>query len=94
MQLGIQILSHSVSHDKISVSPNGGSLELKLYTRPAHQQGNRGGQVLPEEAGPYNGGKFIETPTLTSQSPHRNMPPTLSCHRAWAMGRGRGRTRV
>jgi len=94
MQLGNQMLSHSVSHDKISVSPTGGSIELKPSTRSAHQQGNRGGHVPLEEAGPYNGGKLIETPTLTSQSPHRNTPPNLSCHRGRAMGRGRGRTRV
>jgi len=96
MQLGNQMLSHAVSLDKISVSATGGSIiRLKPSTRSAHQQCNRGGgYVPPEEAGPHNVGKFIETPTLSSQSPHRNTPQTLSCQRGWAIGRGRGRTRV
>jgi len=68
------------------VSPIGGSIELKPPTKSAHQQDNRGGHVPPEEAEPYNGGKFIETPNLTSQSPYRNTPPTLSCQRSWAIG--------
>jgi len=93
-QLGNKLYSHSVNLSKISVSPTGGNIELKPLSRSAHQQGNRGGHVPPEEAEPYNGGKFIETPNLTSQSPHRNTPPTLSCQRSWAIGRGRGRTRV
>jgi len=93
-QLGIQMFPHSVSHGKSIVLPTGGSIELNPSTRSAHQQGNRGGHLPPEETEPYNGGNFIETPTLMSQSPHRNTPPTLSCHRGWAMGKGRGRTRV
>jgi len=95
-QLGIQMLSHSVSHDNILVSPTGGSIELKPSIRSAHQQGSQGGggHVPPEEAELYNGGKFIETPNITSQSPHRSTPPILSCQRSWAIGRGRGRTRV
>jgi len=38
--------------------------------------------------------KFIDTPNLTSPTPLRNTPPTLTCQRSWAMGRGRGMTRV
>jgi len=86
----IQMLLHSVSHDKMTVSPTGGSIKQ-------------------EKAELYNRGKFLETPTLTSQSLHRNTPPTLSCQRGLArwqekvggvfritnvIGRGRGRTRV
>jgi len=57
-------------------------------TRSAHYKGNRVGHVPPEEAESCKGGKFIDTPTFTT--PQRNTPPTLSCHRGWAMGRGCG----
>jgi len=78
-QMGIQMFPHSVNHGKSIVLPTGGSIELNPPTRSAHQQGTRGGHVPPEEAEPYNGCQFIVTPTLTSQTPHRNTPPTLSC---------------
>jgi len=93
-QPGDKMYSHFVNLDINLVSPTGGNIKLKPPTKSAHQQGNRGGHVPPEKAEPYNGRKFIETPNLTSQSPHRNTPPTLSCQRSWVMGRGRGRTRV
>jgi len=95
------MFTHSVNLDKILVSPTEDNIELKLPSRSAHQQGNRGGHVPPEEAEPYNGWKFIETPNLTSQSPHRNThrktphrKPIHSCQRSWAIDRGRGRMRV
>jgi len=44
--------------------------------------------VPSEEAESCKGGKFLETSIHTT--PRRNAPPTLSCHRGWAMGRGRG----
>jgi len=94
IQLGNKMYSHSTDLEKVSVSHTEGSIELKPPLRSAHQQGNRGGHVPPEEAKPYNGGKFIETSNLTSQSPRRNTPPTLSCQRSWVIGRGRGWTRV
>jgi len=71
-----------------------GNIALAASSRSAHQQGNREGHFPSEEAGPCNGGKFIETPNLTSQFPHRNTPPILSCQRSRAMGRGRGVMRV
>jgi len=85
-QSGINTCPHSVNTGQIlipaviigSITP----------TRWAHYKGNRGGHVQPEEAGSVKGGQFIKTPTLTS--PQINTPPTLSCHRGWAMGRGRG----
>jgi len=76
------------------VSATGGNIALAASSRSAHQQGNREGHVPSEEAGSYYGGKFIETPNLKSQSPHRNTPPTLTCQRSCTMGRGRGVTRV
>jgi len=74
--------------------PRKGVNEFNAPTRSAHQKGNRGGHILPEEAGSVIMGKFLKTPTPMSQPPHRNTPPTLSYHRGWAMGRGRGGTRV
>jgi len=51
--------------------------------------GNPVGHVPSEEAGSCKGGgEFLETPIHTT--PQRNTPPTLSSHRGWAMGRGRG----
>jgi len=94
-QLGDKKYAPSVKLSKISVAcTTGGNIALAASSRSAHQQGNREGHVPSEEAEPYNGGKCIETPNLTSQSPRRNTPPTLSCQRSWAVGRGRGRTRV
>jgi len=86
-QLGDKKYAQSVKPSKISVaSTTGGNIALATRSRSAHQQGNREGHVPSEEAEPYNGGKFIETPNLTSQSPHRNTPPTFSCQRSWAIG--------
>jgi len=93
-QLGYTMFSNSVNLDKISVSTTEGNIELKPPSKSAPQQGNQRGHVPPVESEPYNGGEFIETPNLTSQSPHRNTPPTLFCQSSWAIGRGRGRRRV
>jgi len=71
--------------------------------RSAHQPSNQGCHVSPEEAGPFKGGKVLETPNLTprNQYPLRHTPPSFltqhpTPHRyGWAMGRGGGsRTRV
>jgi len=43
--------------------PIKGKFELYAPTRSAHQQGNRGGHVPPEEAGSVKMGEFLETPT-------------------------------
>jgi len=93
-QLGDKKYTPSVKLSKLSVAcTTRGNIALPTSSRSAHQQGSRMGRVPSEKAGSYNGGKFIETPNLKSQSPHRNTPPTLSCQRSWAIGRGRGRTR-
>jgi len=63
--LGTSVYSHFAGHEKYVAIPIGGKVELNPFTRSAHQQGNRGSHVPPEEAEPYNGGKFIETPNPT-----------------------------
>jgi len=72
----------------------GGNVALATSSRSAHKQGNQGCHDTPEEAGSFKGGKSIETPNLTSPNPLRNTRPSLTPQRNWAMGRGRGRTRV
>jgi len=85
----------SVKHSQLSVTCiTGGNIALAASSRSAHTQGNRVYHATSEEAGAFNGGKFIETPNLTSPTPLRNTPPTLTCQRSWVMGRRRGRTRV
>jgi len=85
----------SVEQSKTSVTcATGGNIEYTLSLRSAHNQGNQGCHVTPEEAGSFKGGIFIETPNLTSQLSLRNTPPSLTPQRSWALGRGRGRTRV
>jgi len=84
-QLGVNVCRHSVyphqdqPHAKVRSTPS---------TRSAYYPGNRGGRVPPREADSCKGEEFLETPTLTT--PGRNTPPTFTCHRGWAMGRGRG----
>jgi len=85
----------SVKQSKTSVTcVTGGNIALNPSLRSAHNQGNQGCHLTPEEAGSFKGGKFIKTPNLTSQNSLRNTPPSLTPQRSWAMGRGRGRTRV
>jgi len=85
----------SVKHSKTLVTCiTGGSIAVVASLRSAHQQGNRECHATPKVAGSFKGGKFIETPNLTSPTPLRKSPPTLTCQRSWAMGRGRGRTLV
>jgi len=67
-------------------------LGISLPTRSAHTPSNRVGSVPLEEAESCKGENFLASPTLTH--PQRDTPPTLSCHRGWAMGRGRGLPRV
>jgi len=80
-QLGISVFSHSAGQCQNIAVPIGGEIGLNPSTRSAHQQGNRMGHAPPEEAESCKGGKFIKTPTLTSQPPQINTPHTLSCHR-------------
>jgi len=54
----------------------------------APYKGNPLGHVPTKEAESCKGGKFLGTRTHTNLL--RNTPRTLSCHRGWAMGRGRG----
>jgi len=85
----------SVKHSKTSVTCiTGGNIEFATSSRSAHNQGNQGCHVTPEEAGSFKGGQFTETPNLTSPNLLRNTPPSLTPQRSWAMGRGWGRTRV
>jgi len=88
------VFSHSAGQCQNIAVPIGGEIGLNSSTRSTHQQGNQGGHVPPEEAESGKRGKFIETPTLTSQPPQRNTPPSLSCRRGWAMGKGKGQARV
>jgi len=67
-------------------------LGIFLSTRSAHILSNRVGSVPLEEAESCKGERFLASPTLTH--PQRDTPPTHSCHRGWAMGRGRGQPRV
>jgi len=56
-----------VKQSKTSVTCiTGGNIALDSSLRSAHNQGNQGCHVTPEEAGSFKGGKFIETPNLTS----------------------------
>jgi len=63
----------------------GDSFGLHTFTRSAHYKGNRGGH---EEAESCKGKEFLESPT--PMATQRSTPPTLSCHREWLPGRGRG----
>jgi len=56
----------------------GGNIEYTLSLRSAHNQGNQGCHVTPEEAGSFKGVIFIDTPNLTSQNSLRNTPPSLT----------------
>jgi len=67
-------------------------LGISLSTRSAHAPSNRVGSVPLEKAESCKGENFLASPTLTD--PQIDTPPTLSCHRGWAMGRGRGQPRV
>jgi len=85
----------SVKQSKTSVTCiTGGNIEFATSSRSAHNQGNQGCHVTPEEAGSFKAGNYLETPILTSTLSLRNTPPSLTPQRSWAMGRGRGRTRV
>jgi len=48
------------------------------------------GHVLLEETGSDKGVNLLEIPTHT---PPQSKSPPFSCHRGWAMGRGRGMRR-
>jgi len=72
-------------------------ISMLVLTLSQGEPTNRAIRVVtyrPKKQNPVMGGKFIETPTPTSQPPQRNTPPTFSCYSGWAMGRGRGQTRV
>jgi len=57
----------SVKQSKTSVTCiTGGNIELATSSRSAHNQGNQGCHVTPEEAGSFKGGYTLETPNLTS----------------------------
>jgi len=85
----------SVKHSKTSVTCiMGGIIEFATSSGSAHNQGNQGWHVTPEEARSFKGGNYLETPTFTFTLSLRNTPPSLTPQRSWAMGRGRGRTRV
>jgi len=85
---GSNVSPNSVDFEQFESSTN---LGISISTRSAHQPSNRVGSVPLEEAGSSKGEKFLASPTLTH--PQRDTPPTLSCHRGWAMGRGRGKPR-
>jgi len=59
-----------------------------LLTASAPNKGNLVGHAPSEEAESCKGVKFLEAPI--PMTPRSESPPNLSCHRAWAMGRGRG----
>jgi len=62
-----------VKHSKTSVTCiTGGNIELATSSRSAHNQGNQGCHITPEEAESFKGGQFIETPNLTSPNPIRS----------------------
>jgi len=85
----------SVKHSKTALTfITGGNIEFATSSRSAHNQGNQGCHVTPEEAGSFKGGNYLEIPNLTSPNLLRNTAPSLTSRRSWAMGRGRGRTRV
>jgi len=78
----------SVKHSKTSVTCiTGGNIALATSSRSAHNQGNQGCHVIPEEAGSYKEGNYLETQVLTSPLSLRNTPPSLTPQRSWAMGR-------
>jgi len=77
----------AASADLIQEIAGGDCLNL-LSPQSAQYKGIPPGHVPTEEAESCKGGKFLETPTHTNTL--RNTPLTLSCHRGWAMGRGRG----
>jgi len=54
----------------------------------ASNRGNPVGQVLLEETESDKGINLLETPTHTPPQSKPSSP--FSCHRGWAMGRGRG----
>jgi len=53
----------------------------------APNMGNSSVNIPLEEMGPYTRGDLLDTPTHTP--PQSKSPSPFSCHRGWAMGRGR-----
>jgi len=81
---GVNVCSSSVNqtHDQASKCRD------HLSTGSAPYKGNPAGHVPPEEAESCKREEFLESPTHTT--PRSKSLPVLSCHRGWAMGRGRG----
>jgi len=54
----------------------------------APKKGNSVDNTSLEEKGPDKGDDLLDSPIHTP--PQSKSPPPYSCHRGWAMGRGRG----
>jgi len=83
--LGVNVCSPSVDPNP---EPSSSNIGYTPPTRSVHYKDNRSGHVPVEEAESCKGEEFIES--QPSRPPQKNTPPTLSFHRGWAKGRGRG----
>jgi len=83
-RLGVNVCPHFVDPNP---EPSSSNIGCSPPTWSVHYKDNRSGHILAEEAESCKGEEFFEFPLL--MTPRRNTPPTLLCHRRWAMGRGR-----
>jgi len=84
LELGINVSSFSANQTQTRAVVHGDS----NIAGPASNRGTSVGYVPLEGTRPDKVEEFLESPTQTTA---RSKSPThLSCHRSWAMGRGRG----